>query len=70
MRQINVISGKKSLSCIEYICSDRTGNLDVIMGYSVAGMYIHGTDSKRVLGVPKHSGGAARNSVGAKYSNG
>ena len=30
----------------------------------------HGTDSKRVLGVPKHSGGAARNSVGAKYSNG
>ena len=30
----------------------------------------HGTDSKRVLGVPKHSGGAAMNSVGAKYSNG
>ena len=27
--------------------------------------YIHGTDSKRVLGVPKHSGGATRNSVGA-----
>ena len=54
---------KKETKFVRYCFSC---NLDKTSGSkSKKSDMIHGTDSNRVLGVPKHSGGATRNSVGA-----